>query len=151
MELVKKLKFPNYFKLPQNQILLVNPLKRNGLNLHEYFNKISKSYNLRGKYMIKKEDLKYLYRNRYMTNNKRYFCYANAGVCFNSKKQRQSGIFYLNSFRTAVTLTKKLIIDNSTYNTIFSIVNRKTGITIYVIPKNQYYGESSKDKIILIK
>lgn len=118
--------------------------KRNGHFLAvDYFKKI-KVHPVDGRYMIKKQSLKYhnMSHNR-IAYRKTYFVHALAGIAF-TLNRNNNDIFYTNNWLVACRLAKLLTNSNTE---LISIVDRKdSGKETYVLNKSQ---SLSKDKIIV--
>lgn len=97
-----------------------------------------------GRYMIKKQSLKYILGGfTLLAYRKTYFVYADGGICFTTDKKRID-VFYTNNWSVACRLAKSLAYSSSE---LVSIVDRKqNGMETYVLNKTQ---QKNSNKIIV--
>lgn len=93
-----------------------------------------------GRYMIKKQSLKYAGMSfNQMTFRKTYFLYTD-GISFSVNNKKHKDVFYTNNKRIAVRLAKLLV---GSYNELISIVDREnSGNETYVLSRQQQLGSN---------
>lgn len=99
----------------------------------EYYSLIKTERKEKGRYMIKKQSLKYLEFKTYKAYRKTYFCYADAGIAF-ALTRKDKGIFYLNNYAKTLRLAKYLTTSN---DELVSIVDRHSGKETFILTKMQ--------------
>lgn len=113
------------------------------VNVWDYYILIKTDRKENGRYMIKKQSLKYLSYREYKAYRKTYFCYADAGIAF-TLTRKDKRIFYLNNYAKILRLAKYLTTSN---DELVSIVDRHSGKETYILTKMQ--GMIHKSNIIV--
>jgi hypothetical protein len=104
-----------------------------GLEHMEYFNKIKDDHVENGRYMIKRQKLKYGNGWEMIAHEKTYLCTYNTFTY----DRKDSGIFYLNNFNKIKTLARYIASQSSNSNELISIVDRKdSGREIFFVRYN---------------
>ena len=112
-------------------------------NVWDYYSLIKTKKRENGKFMIKKQSLKFIHMSwDYKAYRKTYFCYADAGIAF-TLNRKDDGIFYCDKYLIIVRLAKYLSA-NASSTELVSIVNRHNGKEHYILNKTQTRWERTK-------
>ncbi len=139
---IPKIKYSsnNGYSYVPNKIITVKSYESTYSNVHTFYDKIKDKFKKsKGRYKIKIQELKYIGGWRKMAYKKKYFCYADSGICTTSNKKSKL-IFHTNNTNIAIRLAKHLA-QNMGDDCLISLVDIKNdGKETYFITKNQRLG-----------